>query len=149
MTSTVRAHIAGSFVTVTVTCVASTVVAQLPALRSASGYSKLVVGLDVEWLSSDRNGKVALLQLCSGTQCLIVQLFQDRWRASLQTQQWISLELASPQMIRSLGRTTAGEFITWWSLLLLLQRRMVRMPDRVWWISLVLLWGYLSIGLQV
>ncbi|CAL9063739.1 uncharacterized protein LOC135674943 [Musa acuminata AAA Group] len=74
MTSTVRAHIAGSFVTVTVTCVASTVLAQLPALRSASGYSKLVVGLDVEWLSSDRNGKAALLQLCSGTQCLIVQL---------------------------------------------------------------------------
>ncbi|CAL9071955.1 unnamed protein product [Musa textilis] len=55
--------IAGSLVTITVTRVASTVVAQLRALRSASGSSKLVVGLDV-----------ALLQLCSGTQCLVVQL---------------------------------------------------------------------------
>ncbi|RRT86111.1 hypothetical protein B296_00000736 [Ensete ventricosum] len=76
MNSTERILIAGSFVTVTVTYAASTVVAQLRALRSAkSGNSKLVVGLDVEWLShDDRNAKVALLQLCSGTHCLIVQL---------------------------------------------------------------------------
>ncbi|XP_010273755.1 PREDICTED: Werner Syndrome-like exonuclease [Nelumbo nucifera] len=33
-----------------------------------------VVGLDIEWNSSSPNSKVSILQLCSDTRCLIIQL---------------------------------------------------------------------------
>ncbi|XP_073104825.1 LOW QUALITY PROTEIN: uncharacterized protein [Elaeis guineensis] len=65
--------IAGVTLTVTVTDMASIIEDRIRFM----GYSeteKIVVGLDVEWNSSDPNNKVAILQLCSGTSCLIIQL---------------------------------------------------------------------------
>ncbi|KAI3874075.1 hypothetical protein MKW92_005829 [Papaver armeniacum] len=36
--------------------------------------SKRVIGLDIEWNSASPTSKVATLQLCSGTRCIIIQL---------------------------------------------------------------------------
>lgn len=65
--------IAGATLTVTVTDLASIIGGHIRLLRS-SNKEKIVVGLDVEWSSRDPNNKVAILQLCHGTSCLIIQI---------------------------------------------------------------------------
>ncbi|CAL1354366.1 unnamed protein product [Linum trigynum] len=68
-------HFSGEAIETTVTSRASVVdnwVHSIPAGR------KLIVGLDCEWRPNTTpfmNNKTALLQLCVGTKCLILQLF--------------------------------------------------------------------------
>ncbi|CAI0380091.1 unnamed protein product [Linum tenue] len=68
-------HFSGEAIETTVTSRASVVdnwVQSIPAGR------KLIVGLDCEWRPNTTplmNNKTALLQLCVGTKCLILQLF--------------------------------------------------------------------------
>ncbi|XP_043725508.1 Werner Syndrome-like exonuclease [Telopea speciosissima] len=39
-----------------------------------AGNTKPIIGLDLEWNSNSADPKVAILQLCVGTRCLIIQL---------------------------------------------------------------------------
>ncbi|KAI3842327.1 hypothetical protein MKW98_026117 [Papaver atlanticum] len=48
--------------------------------------SESLIGLDIEWNSASHNNKVATLQLCHGTRCIIIQLLRlDFIPSSLRT----------------------------------------------------------------
>ncbi|KAJ1283476.1 hypothetical protein BS78_03G131400 [Paspalum vaginatum] len=59
------------------------------SVRAGAGAGPLIVGLDCEWkpnYSRWTTSKVAILQLCAGTRCLILQLFYvDRIPASIRS----------------------------------------------------------------
>ncbi|CAN1138946.1 3'-5' exonuclease [Linum perenne] len=68
-------NFSGSNIEATVTDKASIVDTWVRSVRTGQ---KLIVGLDCEWRPNTTifmNNKVALLQLCVGTKCLILQLF--------------------------------------------------------------------------
>ena len=89
-TTRLTAHFGSAMIDTTVTRDAAVADEWVRTVRAANPRgARLIVGLDCEWKPNYRSwttSKVAILQLCAGTRCLVLQLFYvDRIPASIRS----------------------------------------------------------------